>query len=100
MEIVISNAALKWFQDEVELKKGNKVRFYTQIYGSSPIQENFALGFTVDNEPVDMSVKTEKEGITFFIEGTDLWFFNGHDLHVDYNEKKDELEFSYTKSKE
>ncbi|MFZ7945599.1 HesB/YadR/YfhF family protein [Neobacillus sp. 19] len=96
MQINISNAAIKWFQEEVELKKGNKVRFYTQIYGSSPVQENFALGFTVDNEPVDMSVKTEIEGITFFIEGTDLWFFNGHDLHVDYNPQKDEVEYSYT----
>ncbi|QCJ43662.1 HesB/YadR/YfhF family protein [Bacillus sp. S3] len=96
MQINISNAAIKWFQEEVGLKKGNKVRFYTQIYGSSPVQENFALGFTVDNEPVDMSVKTEIEGITFFIEGTDLWFFNGHDLHVDYNPQKDEVEYSYT----
>lgn len=98
MVINISDAALKWFQEEVELTKGDKVRFYTQIYGSSPIQESFALGFTVDNEPIDMSVKTEVEGITFFIEGTDLWFFNGHDLHVDYNQQKDEVEYSYTKS--
>jgi len=98
MEINISNAAIKWFQDEVELKQGDKVRFYTQIYGSSPIQENFSLAFTIDNDPVDMSVKTEIEGLTFFIEGTDLWYFNGHDLHVDYNQQKDELEFSYTKT--
>ncbi|MEH7354300.1 iron-sulfur cluster biosynthesis family protein [Neobacillus drentensis] len=98
MEINISNAALKWFQEEVELKKGDKVRFYTQIYGSSPIQENFSLAFTVDNDPIDMYVNTESEGITFFIEETDLWFFNGHNLHVDYNQQKDELEFSYKKS--
>ncbi len=28
-----------------------------------------------------------------FVEVTDEWFFNGHDLHVDYNKEKDELEF-------
>lgn len=78
--------------------KGDSVKFYPQIYGSSPVQENFALSFTVDNEPIDMSVKTEADGLLFFIEGTDLWFFNGHNLHVDYDEKKDELDFSYTKS--
>src|SRR4051794_14127958 len=98
MEITVSKAAISWFKDEVELKNGDKVRFYAKIYGSSPVQENFALAFTVDNEPIDMSVKTEVEGLTFFIEGMDLWFFNGHDLHVDYIAEKDELEFSYTKS--
>ena len=28
----------------------------------------------------------------FYIEETDMWFFNGHDLHVDYNPKTDEIE--------
>jgi uncharacterized protein YneR len=98
MEITVSNSAIKWFKDEVELKNGDKVKFYAKIYGSSPVQESFSLGFTVDNEPIDMTVHTEVEGLTFFIEGTDLWFFNGHDLYVDYNEQLDELEFNYTKS--
>ncbi|MEH7106529.1 MULTISPECIES: HesB/YadR/YfhF family protein [Bacillaceae] len=97
MEIFISEAALSWFKEEVELASGDHVKFYSQIYGSSPIQENFALGFTVDNEPVDTAVKTEKGGIIFYVESSDLWFFNGHNLHVDYNPNKDELEFSYSK---
>ncbi|MCM3725328.1 HesB/YadR/YfhF family protein [Neobacillus cucumis] len=96
MEIGLSTAAIQWFKEEVELKKGDNVRFYVKIYGSSPVQEGFSLAFTVDNEPIDMGVKTEKEGLTFFIESSDLWFFNGHDLFVDYNKQVDELEFSYT----
>ncbi|HEY2421608.1 MAG TPA: HesB/YadR/YfhF family protein [Neobacillus sp.] len=98
MEIVISSTAIKWFKDEVGLQNGDKVKFHTQIYGSSSIQENFAIGFSIDNDPIDIAVKSEIDGLMFFIEGTDLWFFNGHDLHVDYNEKNDELEFSYPKS--
>jgi uncharacterized protein YneR len=98
MEIVISESAVKWFKDEVGLKKGDKVKFYARIYGKSAVQENFSLGFTVDNDPIDMIVKTETEGLMFFIEGTDLWFFDEHDLHVDYNEQKDELEYSYIKN--
>ncbi|PFO10223.1 HesB/YadR/YfhF family protein [Bacillus sp. AFS076308] len=100
MEIGLSTAAIQWFKDEVELKKGDKVRFYVKIYGSSPVQEGFSLAFTVDNEPIDIGVKTESEGLTFFIEGSDLWFFNGHDLFVDYNKQVDELEFSYTLPRE
>jgi uncharacterized protein YneR len=98
MKIDLSNTAIQWFREEVDLKNGDKVRFYVKIYGSSPVQEGFSLAFTVDNEPIDIAVKTEKEGLTFFIEGSDLWFFNGHDLHVDYNKQIDELEFRYIPS--
>jgi uncharacterized protein YneR len=95
MEIVLSQTAIQWFKEEVELKNGDNIRFYVKIYGNSPVQEGFSLAFTVDNQPIDVAVKTEKEGLTFFIEGSDLWFFNGHDLVVDYNKQLDELEFSY-----
>ncbi|MCM3570119.1 HesB/YadR/YfhF family protein [Neobacillus mesonae] len=97
MKISISDRALEWFKEEVGMGENGKIKFYSQIYGSSPVQENYALAFTVDNEPVDLAVKTVAGGITFYVEGSDLWFFNGHDLHVDYNEKIDELEYIYTK---
>jgi uncharacterized protein YneR len=100
MDIVISKSALQWFKGEVELKTGEKVKFYPKVYGNSPVQEGFSLGFTVDNEPIDMITKFESEGMLFYIEERDLWFFNGHDLHVNYNEEKDEVEYSYTKSAE
>lgn len=97
MKINISEQALRWFKEEVGLSDGGKIKFYSQIYGCSPVQENYSLAFTVDNEPLDMEVSTEIDGITFYVEGSDVWFFNGHDLHVDYNEKEDELEYRYTK---
>ncbi|WP_042355873.1 HesB/YadR/YfhF family protein [Bacillus rubiinfantis] len=97
MNISISDKAIKWFKEEVGLQDNGKIKFYSQIYGSSPVQENYALAFTVDNEPVDMVVHTMVDGITFYVESADLWFFNGHDLRVDYNETRDELEYSYTK---
>jgi uncharacterized protein YneR len=100
MDIVISKSALQWFKGEVELKTGEKVKFYPKVYGNSPVQEGFSLGFTVDNEPIDMITKFESEGMLFYIEERDLWFFNGHDLHVNYNEEKDEVEYSYSKSAE
>jgi len=98
MEIKMSDTALNWFKEEVGLKAGDKIKFYTKIYGSSPVQENFSLGFTVDNEPLDIGVQTEKDGITFYVESADLWYFNGHDLHVEYNAKIDEVEYQYKKA--
>ncbi|MEW9109970.1 HesB/YadR/YfhF family protein [Cytobacillus gottheilii] len=97
MKIQISDKALQWFKDEVGLEPGKKVRFYSQIYGTSPVQEGYALAFTIDNDSRNAVVETVSDGITFFVEDADLWFFNGHDLYVDYNEKSDEVEYDYIK---
>ena len=97
MEIIISQNALEWFKESMGLKSGDKVKFFSKIYGSSPVQKNFALGFTQDNDPVDMAVYTEKDGIDFYVETSDVWFFDGHNLHVDYDPNDDELTFDYVK---
>lgn len=98
MKIIVEDTALDWFQQEIGLKKGDMVRFYPQIYGSSPVQDKFALGLAIDSLPIDMAVRSDRAGITFYVEDTDLWFFNGHDLTISYNLKKEELEFAYTAS--
>lgn len=97
MKIEISEKALQWFKEEVEVEKGDKIRFFIQIYGTSPVQEGFSLAFTVDNDARDAAVQTVTDGITFFVNETDLWFFNGHDLYVEYNETLDEVEYKYIK---
>ena len=97
MKIVISPDALKWFKEEMDLQPGDKIKFFSKIYGSSPVQRGYALGFTKDNEPLSKSVSTVLDGIEFYVEETDEWFFDGHDLHVDYNPDIDELQFNYVK---
>ncbi|AYV68699.1 HesB/YadR/YfhF family protein [Niallia circulans] len=98
MKILVSKEAIKWFKEEVGLEEGSAIRFYSQIYGTSPIQEGYALAFTIDTLHEDVAVQTVSEGLTFFIEDADLWFFNGHDLYVEYNNNIDELEYRYVKS--
>lgn len=44
-----------------------------------------------------MAVYTEKDGIDFYVETSDVWFFDGHDLHVNYDPNDDELTFDYVK---
>ncbi|NRD79474.1 HesB/YadR/YfhF family protein [Bacillus sp. BRMEA1] len=97
MKIVISDQAQKWFKEEFGLKQGDKMKFYVQLYGSSPIQKGYSLGFSKD-EPINTYIGTENDGILFFVEESDLWFFDGHDLLVNYDEKKDELVYQYVKS--
>ena len=94
MKITISLQALKWFKEEMGVKKGDNVKFYTQFYGSSPVQQSYSLGFSKE-DPINIIASTELEGILFFVEETDLWYFDGHDLSVEYNEQADELSLLY-----
>lgn len=97
MRLTVTDQAIQWFKDEVLVEKGSFIRFYVKIYGSSPIREGYALAFDVHGESIDGTVgeKAEQEGITFYIKEDDLWFFDGHDLLVDYDEKTKEVAYHY-----
>lgn len=96
MKIVISEEALSWFKNEMEVQHGDYIRFYARYGGSSPFHEAFSLGLNRE-QPHDIGVETVIDGIHFFIEKADEWFFNNHDLHVSINPETDELKYDYKK---
>ncbi|MBU5595215.1 HesB/YadR/YfhF family protein [Amphibacillus sp. MSJ-3] len=97
MKIVLTDRALKWFKEDYGVKEDEYVKFYPQIYGTSPVQDNFALAFNKVDQPIDKGVIVEIENIRFLVEHDDLWFFDGHDLKVDYLDDEDEVIFDYQK---
>ncbi|BCB03786.1 HesB/YadR/YfhF family protein [Bacillus sp. KH172YL63] len=96
MNIHISEKALFWFKDEMLVEEGGQVRFYVRYGGSSPLHDSFSLGVTKD-EPVDIGEQVVVEDRTFFIEERDLWFFDGHDLYVEFDETLQEPSYEYKK---
>lgn len=94
MNIVITDQALKWFFDEMEVQSGDCIRFYARYGGSNPFHEGFSLGMSKD-DPLNPSIVLEREGITFYIEEDDVWFFDEHNLIVDFDNKQDELSYKY-----
>lgn len=96
MNIQLSKDAVKWFQKEMMIKEGDHVRFFVKYGGSSPVQEGFSLGVSKD-DPIDAVVTREEEGITFYVEEKDEWYFDGHNLEVDYSEKIDGPAYDYNK---
>ena len=95
MKITVTDTAMNWFKEDVQLSEGDMVKFYVRIYGTSTIQENYSLGFEIDSDIKSDSVSTEKDGITFYVYEEDLWFFKDKNLHVDYDDDKDEVVFDY-----
>ena len=43
--------------------------------------------------PEETQTRIEKDGITFFIEDCDTWYFDNKDLVIEYNEQLNEPEF-------
>ncbi|MGE7689906.1 HesB/YadR/YfhF family protein [Lysinibacillus sp. NPDC097214] len=96
MNIVLTDEALQWFKQEMEVESGDTIRFYARYGGSSPFHEGFSLGMTRE-EPIEIGVKTVIDDVTYYIDEKDLWFFNDHHLYVDVDATNDELKYEYKK---
>lgn len=94
MKIEVSERAQKWFEQEMGISGKKGVRFLGKVYGSSQIHEGFSVGLDVD-EPVSPIGKVEYNGILYYVEDADDWFFNGYDLHVGFDEKQREPEYNF-----
>ena len=96
MQIKLSEEAIKWFQQEMEVEKDDWIRFYARYGGSSPFHEGFSLGMTRE-QPHEIGVETTVDAIHFYIEKSDEWFFNEHNLVVQVDQESNELSYSYEK---
>ena len=97
MNIIVSKEALQWFKEEMEVNRGDYIRFYARYGGSSPFHEGFSLGMNRET-PIEIGVETEIDSIHFYIEKADEWFFNEHDLYVTLNKQLDELSYEYKRT--
>lgn len=88
MEITVSDAAIQWFKNEMDLQAGEGIRFFGKVYGKTNVHEGFSIGIAREIA-MDPLVKIEIDGLIFSIDNTDDWFFAGYDLAVDYDVDKD-----------
>ncbi|MFD1018314.1 HesB/YadR/YfhF family protein [Thalassobacillus hwangdonensis] len=96
MNVTVTEQAAAWYKDELEIEAGTAIRFFVRYGGVGGIQPGFSLGIKMD-EPREPVADTEVNGIRFFIESEDDWYFDDHSLKVDYNEKWEEPDFHYEK---
>lgn len=96
MKIVISDEAMQWFKSDMEVMQGESIRFFARYGGSSPLHEGFSLGVTKE-DPDEASVEINVDGVRYYIESRDEWYFDGHNLIVSVDEKLQELSYAYKK---
>lgn len=96
MKIEVTDQALKWFRDELDLEPGDKINFYVQTYVHTGLHEHFTTAFKIEPHDNNASASVTIDRITFYINESDEWFFKGLDLLVEYNVETDEIEYKNT----
>ena len=66
----------------MEAVSGDSIRFFARYGGSSPLHDGFSLGVTKE-QPDEVAVKIEHDGVLYYIEQKRQMVFLEHDLHVD-----------------
>lgn len=100
MKITITPAASKWFHEDMGVTTGNGVRFYGKTYGKTPVHHGFSIGVARDDEPHRPIASTETDGVNYYVNDRDEWFFKGYDLTVDYDTENDGPKYEYIENHE
>ncbi|MFD2925671.1 HesB/YadR/YfhF family protein [Halobacillus naozhouensis] len=96
MNLVVTEDAAKWYEDELEINEETSIRFYVRYGGVGGLQPGFSLAIREDDMK-DPIATAKVNHIEYFIEKDDEWYFDQHSLKVSLDEKWDEPKFSYEK---
>ncbi|MCI5775547.1 MAG: iron-sulfur cluster biosynthesis protein [Aerococcus sp.] len=100
MNISLTENAMKFFKDEMGLGEGQGVRFTSKVYGKTEVHEGLSVALRVETPNDNVLGLTTVDGIQFFTDKNDDWFFNGYDLEVDYDNEKGEPLYHFVPQKE
>lgn len=94
MILEVSPAAAQWYKKELHLEDGAHIKFFGKVYGT---RDGFSFTMHV-MEPSNALEMINVEGINFYIEKTDAWFFDDIKLKVDLDDHYKEPTF-YTENR-
>lgn len=94
MKLTITPKAQEWFKRELQLAEGQGIKFYGKVYGKTQVHDGFSVGMSVDI-PENPLLEENANGMMFFVEEADEWFFKGYDLVVDYDAELDEPKYEF-----
>lgn len=96
MDIKLSDNAVSWFKDELDLPEDNKVlQFFVRYGGEFQLKQGFSPAFSVDQKyDVEIGYENHFDGLDVVIAEKDLWYFEDHDLFIDISDSVDEISYS------
>ena len=94
MFISIDERAATWFTNEFEFNKPFYIRMFPQYAGFGIKHKGFTLAFSAES-PVHVGYSKEINGITFFVEDNDVWFFKDTETALTMDNYLDEIMVTY-----
>lgn len=94
MLISIDERAAKWFTEEFEYNSPFSIRLFPQYAGFGEKHKGYSLAFSAEM-PTNASFSKELNGITFYVEGNDLWFFESTETYLSVDDLHHELQISF-----
>lgn len=93
MNINLTQKAVEWFKNELDLPINNKVlQFYVRYGGELQLKQGFSPAFTVeDKDAIEIGFEQTFFEINVVIAEKDLWYFQGETLTVDAINHEDEI---------
>lgn len=88
--IQVEASAASWYKQELGLADGDALRFYVYLGGSGSVVPGFSLGVSKE-VPRAAQTRHIAEGVLFYMEDDQLWYLDGKDLHVSYDEPSGEI---------
>lgn len=94
MHISIDEKAASWFTKEFEITKPFSIRMFPQYAGFGQKHKGYSLAFSAET-PANIGFTKEIDGITFFVEGNDVWFFEDTETLLSTDLLQNELLISF-----
>ncbi|PBB04858.1 MULTISPECIES: HesB/YadR/YfhF family protein [Salimicrobium] len=94
MNITVSEEAAQWYKEEMDLTEGDAIQFFVRYGGSGGLQPGLSLGMKIET-PYEPVAETNVEGILFFVEKADEWYFDTYSLKITYDENLEEAAIGY-----
>lgn len=94
MKLDISKEAASWYKKELDIEEPTNLRFFVRYGGFSGNVPGFSLGVAIDT-PENKHASNLLDEITFFIEETDVWYFENSNLQITMDKGLSEPEFKY-----
>ena len=86
MQIELTDAAVTWFKNELELPENNKVLvFFVRYGGEFQLKQGFSPAFTDEQQYDDLNVVIAEK---------DLWYFEDDHIIVNVVDHEDEISYS------
>lgn len=78
MKLTVSKEAAQWYIKELDLEPGDSIKFFGKVYGP-----HGGFSFAIHKQdPSDPLTLITVEGINFYVERFDEWFFADKDLDI------------------